>query len=594
MKRQSPNALMPALLAAFAAFAVADAGAAGPNAVYSYTVPGHNAPMTVDVIMKDGRIEKIITDARESPGVGKDAIRLLASQMIGRQTVAVDAVTGATVTSFALRHAVTENLREAGADLSKFQTKIEKAPLAASYDTEVAIVGGGGAGLVAAAAALEAGGKVVIIEKLGYLGGSTVVSGGGYNAVDPERQNRQGIEDSVEKFFEDTMRGGHETNDPELVRILTSQALEGMHWMEGKGLGFGAKVNTIVGGLYPRGHSAVGGGFGYVNALKRFIASYPDRVTVLTDTTAKKLVKDASGRVVGVEAEHDGKKLVVNAAKGVVITTGGFAANVELRQKVNTGVWKELVLDAKIPSTNNFKASQGEGLKLAEDAGAALINLSDIQLHPGGAPKTGIMSSWPSGRNRIFLNNAGERFVNEDAARDTLCKAIFAEGGEYWILSNHVKYPSLTTLSKLLTVGEMIELGQAYSGETLDELAKKTGMDPAKLKASVEGYNAVVTGKVEEDEFGFKRATSDDQPMTEGPYYATPMVPAVHHTMGGIRIDGEARVLDAAGKVIPGLWAAGEVTGGVHGANRVGGNGIADVVVFGRIAGTNAAEASAK
>lgn len=157
-----------------------------------------------------------------------------------------------------------------------------------------------------------------------------------------------------------------------------------------------------------------------------------------------------------------------------------------------------------------------------------------------------------------------------------------------------MKYPSLTTLSKLLTVGEMIELGQAYSGETLDELAKKTGMDPAKLKASVEGYNAVVTGKVEEDEFGFKRATSDDQPMTEGPYYATPMVPAVHHTMGGIRIDGEARVLDAAGKVIPGLWAAGEVTGGVHGANRVGGNGIADVVVFGRIAGTNAAEASAK
>lgn len=581
-------------MAAFAAFAVADAGAAGPNAVYSYTVPGHNAPMTVDVIMKDGRIEKIITDDRESPGVGKDAIKLLSSQMIGHQTVAVDAVTGATVTSFALRHAVTENLREAGADLSKFQTKIEKAPLPASYDTEVAIVGGGGAGLVAAAAALEAGGKVVIIEKLRYLGGSTVVSGGGYNAVDPERQNRQGIEDSVEKFFEDTMRGGHETNDPELVRILTSQALEGMHWMEGKGLGFGAKVNTIVGGLYPRGHSAVGGGFGYVNALKSFIASYPDRVTVLTDTTAKKLVKDVSGRVVGVEAEHDGKKLVVNAAKGVVITTGGFAANVELRQKVNTGVWKELVLDAKIPSTNNFKASQGEGLKLAEDAGAALINLSDIQLHPGGAPKTGIMSSWPSGRNRIFLNNAGERFVNEDAARDTLCKAIFAEGGEYWILSNHVKYPSLTTLSKLLTVGEMIELGQAYSGETLDELAKKTGMDPAKLKASVEGYNAVVTGKVEEDEFGFKRATSDDQPMTEGPYYATPMVPAVHHTMGGIRIDGEARVLDAAGKVIPGLWAAGEVTGGVHGANRVGGNGIADVVVFGRIAGTNAAEASAK
>ena len=359
--------------------------------------------------------------------------------------------------------------------------------------------------------------------------------------------------------------------------------------MEGKGLGFAPKVGTIVGGLYPRGHSAYGGGSGYVAALEKFIRAFPDRVTVLTDTTAKKLVKDASGRVVAVEAVHDGKPVTIRASKGVVIATGGFASNVELRQKYNTGVWKELVLDQKIPSTNNFRASQGDGLKLASDAGADLINLSDIQLHPGGTPKTGIMSSWPSGRNRIFLNTEGERFVNEDAARDTLCKAIFKEGGTYWIVSNHVKYPSLSTVSKNLTVGEMIQLGQAFSGETIEELAGKTGMDPKKLRASIDDYNAVVTGKVKADAFGFKKATKDDQPMTEGPYYATPMVPAVHHTMGGIRIDRDARVLDANGNAIPGLFAAGEVTGGVHGANRVGGNGIADVVVFGRVAGTSAA-----
>lgn len=586
------TSLFRALVAAIgtAGFLVASSAEAGPNTVYSYTVEAHNAPMTVDVILKDGKIVNILTDNRESPGVGKKAIELLSKAMIEHQTVAVDAITGATVTSFALRGAVTANLKAAGLDTAKFQTKIPKAELKPEYATEVAVVGGGGAGLVAAAAAVEAGARVVIIEKLGYLGGSTVVSGGGYNAPDPERQDRQGIEDSVEKFYDDTLRGGHGTNDPELVKVLTSRALEGMHWMEGKGLAFKPKVNTIVGGLYPRGHSAYGGGYGYVAALEKFLRAYPDRVTVLTDTTAKKLVKDASGRVVAVEALHNGKPVTIRASKGVVMATGGFAANVELRQKYNTGVWKELVLDEKIPSTNNFKASQGDGLKLAADAGADLINLSDIQLHPGGTPKTGIMSSWPSGRNRIFLNTAGERFVNEDAARDTLCKAIFKEGGTYWIVSNHVKYPSLATVSKNLTVGEMIELGQAFSGKTIEELAGKTGMDPTKLRASIDTYNAVVTGKTKTDAFGFTKATSDDRPMTEGPYYATPMVPAVHHTMGGIRIDRNARVLDANGNAVPGLFAAGEVTGGVHGANRVGGNGIADVVVFGRIAGASAGE----
>ena len=279
---------------------------------------------------------------------------------------------------------------------------------------------------------------------------------------------------------------------------------------------------------------------------------------------------------------------------GVIITTGGFGSNIDLRQAKNTGVWKEVRLDKSIPCTNNFKASQGDGLILAEQVGANVINLDDIQLHPGGTPKTGIMSSWPSGRNRIFLTTQGDRFVNEDAARDTLCKAIFKEGGRYWIVSNHVKYPSLDSKSKNLTIGEMIQLGQAFSGTTIEELAQKTGMDPKKLRNSINAYNEVVQGKVKEDKLGFKKLTNDDQPMTEGPFYATPMVPAVHHTMGGIEINADAQVLNKSGKVIPGLFAAGEVTGGVHGSNRVGGNGIADAMIFGRIAGESAEKLTVK
>lgn len=344
----------------------------------------------------------------------------------------------------------------------------------------------------------------------------------------------------------------------------------------------------IVGGLYPRGHSAEGGGYGYVKVLEKFIKAYPDKVKVFTDTQAVKLIKNEAGKVIGVVGKQDGKTVNFMASKGVIIATGGFGSNVEMRQARNTGVWKEVTLDKNIPCTNNFKASQGDGLKLAEQVGANLINLDDIQLHPGGTPKTGIMSFWPSGRNRIFLTPQGDRFVNEDAARDTLCKAIFKEGGNYWIVSNHVKYPTLDYLSKNLTIGEMINLGQAFSGNTIEELAQKTGMDPKKLRASIDTYNDVVTGKIKEDNLGFKKFTQDDKPMTEGPFYATPMVPAVHHTMGGIQINSAAQVLDKNGQVIPGLFAAGEVTGGVHGSNRVGGNGIADAMVFGRVSGQSA------
>ena len=583
LKHLTPVAL------AVSALCLAGAAQAAPNQVYSETVAAHNAPMTVDVIVKDGKIQNILVDDRESPGAGKRAIAMLKKQILDHQTVNVDAVTGASITSSLFVTAVKEDLKRAGLDLSKFQKPIPHKILNDSYETQVVIVGGGGAGLAAAAAAVEAGGKVIIVEKLGFLGGSTAISGGGYNAVDPERQNRQGIEDSIDRHFNDTMSGGHQKNNPELARYLVEKAPEVMHWLEVKGVHFRPTVNTIVGGLYPRGHSAAGGGFAYTDWLETFIRAYPGQVQIFTDTTAKKLIQDSSGRVVGVEAEHDGKKVAFKATKGVIVTTGGFAANVKLRQEVNTGPWKDMVLDSSIGSTNSLHASQGDGLKLAKDVGAELIDLDYIQLHPGGTPGTGIMSSWPSGRNRLFVNVEGERFVNEDAPRDELCKAIFAEPeSKYWVIMNKLRIPNEDVRIGILPIKEQLALGKAVKGETLEDLAKATGMDVAKLKTSIAGYNDVVTGKVKEDKFGFKKSMAVDAPFVEGPYYATPLVPAVHHTMGGIKINVKTQVLDAQGKVIPGLFAAGEVTGGVHGDNRVGGNGIADAMVFGKRAGEEA------
>ena len=576
---------------AISAVCLSAGASAESNQVYSETISGHNAPMTVDLIMKDGAIQNILIDDRESPGAGKKAISILKKQILENQTINLDAVTGATITSNALVTAVSANLKKSGVDIKKFSKEIPAKILKDTYTSQVVIVGGGGAGLAAAASAIEAGGNVIIIEKLGFLGGSSAISGGGYNAVDPSRQDRQGIKDSIDKHFEDTMRGGHDKNNPELARYLVEQAPSVMNWLEVKGVHFSPTVNTIVGGLYPRGHStaAVGGGFAYTNWLETFIRAYPKQVQIFTDTTAKKLIEDKNGRIVGVEAEHNGKKVTFTAQKGVIITTGGFASNVELRQKLNTGPWKEKVLDSSIGSTNSFRASQGDGLKLAQNVGADLIDLGYIQLHPGGTPGTGIMSSWPSGRNRIFVNIDGERFVNEDAPRDELCKAIFAQPqSKYWVVMNKMRLPNKDTVIGGMAIGELLQLGKAYKADTIEGLAKVTGMKADKLKSSIDLYNEVVTGKIKKDRFGFTKNMASDAPFTEGPYFATMLVPAVHHTMGGIRINVQTQVIGTDGKVIPGLFAAGEVTGGVHGDNRVGGNGIADAMVFGKRAGQEA------
>ena len=193
-----------------------------------------------------------------------------------------------------------------------------------------------------------------------------------------------------------------------------------------------------------------------------------------------------------------------------------------------------------------------------------------------------------SGRNRIFVNNAGDRFVNEGAARDVLAGAIFKQPeSTYWVIVNKVRYPSRDWVdANGATIRDMVALGAVVEAPTLDELAQKTGMDPAKLKASVDGYNSVVEKKAK-DPFGFVADNQADTTLTEGPWYACKKVPTVHHTMGGIKINTNAQVVGTDGKVIPGLYAAGEVTGGIHGSNRLGGNAIADVMTFGRTAGTN-------
>ena len=596
---QFKTLIAAAVVAAFAA----GAQAALKDGVYESKVVGHNAPMTVKVTIAKGKITDISTKDLESYGVGKVALKDKAAEIIIRQSLGIDAMSGATLSSFALISGVEKCLKEAGAteaDINQWTKKVVKYPTEPLTVTgDVAVIGGGGTGLAAAISALENGaGKVVIIEKLGYLGGSTNVSGGALNAVDDKRQKAQGIKDSIPTFYEATMKGGHNVGTPELVHYLTDNAYKTVEWMEAQGVKFRDKIGAATGSLGQRSHYGVApAGNAYTSVFENVLKTkYKDRVTFLMECPAQEILTDASGRVTGVKAVRHGQPVTVKASS-VVLATGGFGANVKFRQEVNTGVWKEVVLDNRIGTTNINKAAQGDGLVMAKKVGAELIGLSDIQLHPNGTPGTGLMQDIAtSGRNRIFVNLNGDRFVSEGAARDTLCKAIFKQPeGTYWLVMNKLRYPDETKPDKMgVTMKDMLALGRVKRADTLDELAKVISVPAANLKAAVAEYNKAASHQVEKDKYGFAATNTDDAPMTEGPWYACRKVPTVHHTMGGVKIDTKAEVIGTNGKPIAGLFAAGEVTGGIHGANRLGGNAIADVYTFGRLAGASAAKYAAK
>ena len=580
-----------AIAAALAVIGTAAVASPMKPGTYTAKVNGHNAPLTVEVTVDANKILSIKTpDDQESLGVGKVGLKKTADNILRYQSIGVDAVTGATFSSNALKEGVEKCLKQAGADMKQFTRKAEKHPIHnRTYQADVVVIGGGGAGLASAISSMQAGAKkVIVLEKLGYVGGSTNVSEGALNAVDDQRQKAQGIKDSYETFYETTMHGGHDKGDPTLVRFLTSHSMDAVNWLESLGVKFNDHIGAATGSLGQRSHyPATPYGNTYIRTFEKVIADSNGKIQVLLDTPAVKLIQNKSGRVVGVVGNNFGSKVTVMAKDGVIIATGGFGANVAYRQKVNTGVWKNIKLDNSIGCTNIQKAAQGQGLFLAQKVGAKLIGLSDIQIHPCGTPGTGLMENIrTSGRNRIFVNSDGNRFVNEGAARDVLANAIFQQKGRtYWIVVNKLRYPTPDFKDRMgASIRNMEALGAVVEAPTLDELAKKTGMNAENLKKAIADYNAVVSGKAK-DKLGFVANNKDDKQMTEGPWYACRKVPTVHHTMGGIKINVKSQVINTKGKVIPGLYAVGEVTGGIHGSNRLGGNAIADIMTFGHAVG---------
>ncbi len=568
--------------------AEAQSGAYTPG-VYTASAKGNNADVKVEVEVSATEIVSVkVVEHQETPGISDKAISELPATIVAAQGLGVDAVSGATVTSKAILEAVAACMAEAGADVEALKAvsgaKTEQAA-DETLEADVIVIGAGGAGMAAAVQANQNGASVIVIEKQASIGGNTILSGGAFNAVKDGSEEAVANEDSVEKHYEQTIKGGDNEGDPALVRTMVENAYDGLEWLKSMGMEFKEGVFTVTGGLWPRAHKPVDPvGTGFFKTYQKYVDEH-ENIEVLLNTKASDLIVDA-GRVTGVTATGEtGNTITLNAKKAVILATGGFAKNVEMRMKYDA-IWGNL--DESVQSTNHSGAT-GDGIVMAQTVGAELVQMGYIQLLPLGDPKTGSLSGniELDVERRIFINANGDRFVNEGGRRDDMTKALFEQPDHMmWIVLDSHCYPTGEEKNNFNeSVNQLVAEGRAFKGETVEELASAINVPAENLQKALDDFNAHVKSK-EPDAFG---RTLYSDPIDKGPFYAAARVPTVHHTMGGVKINKEAQVINAGGEIIPGLYAAGEVTGGIHGKNRLGGNALADILVFGRIAGKNAA-----
>ena len=460
------------------------------------------------------------------------------------------------------------------ADLCKLPTKWDQ-----TYD--VLVIGAGGAGLTAGIVAKEAGAKVCVLEKMGFPGGNMMVSGGGMNAYIPEDSKAAGVEDSTELHAEQTLAAGDFRADPKLVKILAEGAPESYAWLKRIGVTWRPGTYQIYGGLWPRCHNPAGqSGSDYIKAEVAYAKKIGLEIKTGHKVTAIIRENPMEGRVVGVEVEIKGKKEYWRATKGVVAAAGGFSANAEMCAFFDPRLVKL--------NTTNQPGATGEVLRAIQSVNGLAVGLDYIQCIPWTAPgKKSTADIFQAIEYTIFVNQEGKRYVAEDARRDVIRDATLAQTGQtVYPVCDVDGFEANNTFYREMNMAAL-KSGVLFEAQTIAELAGKIGVPADVLEKTVAEYNAMVDSK--KDPLGRSEQMLIKK-IAKPPFYAGPIGMCRHHTMGGARIDEKTRVLDREGKVIPGLYAAGEVAGGIHGSNRVGGNAVADIFTFGRIAGAEAAK----
>ena len=552
---------------------------------------GKHGDITVAVTFDAGKIQdiKIVKNA-ENPILAKKVFTDLKDQVVALSSTDVDLISGATFSAKGFIDAVNDAAKKAGVTLAKADKKaLKKAarelPKTSNYD--VVVIGAGGAGFSAAITARNAGANVVLLEKMPAVGGNSLISGAEMNVAKNWVQPKLGInDDSPELHAQDTFKGGDGKGDMKVINVMTHEALDAAKWCRDYlGVRFEDDNLFFFGGhsrkraLIPVGHTGT-----------EFIAKFQAKadelgIPVITNMKAEELIKDKDGRVVGVKATMDGSEYTFNAKGGVVLATGGFGANPEMVKKYNPKIDERF-------KTTDAPGTTGEALYMAERAGAQLVNMGYIQTYPICDPISGAIELIADARfdGAIMLNQEGKRFVEELQRRDVLSEAILNQTGQYcWVLWNdNIGKISNTVKAHANEYEAFTKQGIMTTCDDLKCIADFTKIPFDQLQKTVKRVSDMA-GKGNDKDFNHRAGLMD---MQQGKYYVIKAVPSTHHTMGGVRINEKAEALTAEGKVIPGLWAAGEVTGVTHGTNRLGGNAYTDIIVFGRIAGEAAAKAA--
>ena len=552
---------------------------------------GKHGDVTVAVTFDGGKITDIkVVKEQENKVLARGVYTDLKDQVIATNSADLDVISGATFSSKGFLDAVKDAAKKAGVTLSKADKKAIKKvakdlPKNSSYD--VVVVGAGGAGFSAAIEAKNAGANVVLLEKMPAVGGNSLISGAEMNAAKNWVQPKLGInDDSPELHAEDTYKGGDMKGDMKVINVMTHNALDAALWCRDYlGVRFEDDNLFFFGGhsrkraLIPVGHTGT-------EFITKFQAKADELgIPVITNMKMTDLILDKDGRVSGVKATMNGAEYTFNAKGGVVLATGGFGANKEMVKKYNPKIDERFM-------TTDAPGTTGEALYIAEKAGAELVNMGYIQTYPICDPISGVIELIADSRfdGAIMLNQEGKRFVEELDRRDVLSEAILNQTGGYcWVLWNdNIGKISNTVGTHTTEYDAFTKQGIMATCDDLKCIADFTKIPFDQLKKTVDRVTSMA-GKGNDKDFHHRGGLMD---MSQGKYYVIKAVPSTHHTMGGIRINEKAQALTKEGKVIPGLWAAGEVTGVTHGTNRLGGNAYTDIIVFGRIAGKAAAEAA--
>ena len=598
------------------------------SGAFTGTAKGFGGDVNVTLTLTDGKITDCTAEGKdETQGVGSMAIDQLPGAIAESGSIAVDGVTGATVTSNAIKEAAAAALTAAGLNPADFQTAVEANGEKAedsTVDADVVIVGAGGAGMTAAITAANEGKSVVILESQAMVGGNSVRATGGMNAAKTVYQdenefgesagvektlksaadnyadnetitalaatvaeqwaayqaNPTGYFDSVELMELDTMIGGKGINDPALVETLCEGTEDAIDWLDENGITL-HNVSSFGGASVKRIHRPVGDDGKVVSVGSYMIPRLQEAcekagVQILLNTTAEEILTDG-GKAVGVKATGATGETVTVNAKAVILASGGFGANLDMVVEYKP--------ELKGFMTTNAPGILGQGIAMAQAIGADTVDMDQIQIHPTVQFDTAaLITEGLRGDGAILVNAEGQRFIDEVGTRDVVSAAEVAQTDGYsWLVVDQKMVDASSVIQGYIKKGYTVE------GQTYEELAEAMGVDSAAFAETMSNWNGYVEAKNDPD-FG---RTSFASPLDTAPYYAIKVTAGVHHTMGGLKIDTNTEVLDTNGSVIPGLFAAGEITGGVHGANRLGGNAVADFTVFGRIAGKAASDYAA-